>query len=286
MKIEDILYEYSKILSEKGFSSPNLDIELILCYLLKIDKSQLFIQNDRNLDKKEFKEFEKLFKRRLKHEPIAYIIKEKEFYNRKFKVDKSVMIPRPLTEELIELVLGSAGNLYNKSINILDVGTGSGCILITLYKELKNCCSTVSINPFAVDISSSALEIAKYNFEKFGLGNVKTKKGDLPTFGFTKFDIITANLPYIKKGSLDFNDDSVSDLKYEPKSALYASYDGFSVIKKAIKKYLRKLKKTGTLFLEVGRGHYDKIKELYGNKYDIKSFFDGRVIMIRKEKEE
>jgi release factor glutamine methyltransferase len=286
MKIEEILYKYSKILSEKGFSSPNLDVELILCYLLKIDKSQLFIQNDRKLDKIETKEFEKLFKRRLKHEPIAYIIKEKEFYNRKFKVDKSVMIPRPLTEELIELVLGSAGNLYNKNINVLDVGTGSGCILVTLYKELKKCCSTVSISPFAVDISSSALDIARYNFEKFGLGNVRIKKGDLATFGLTKFDIIVANLPYIKKGSLDFSDDSVLDLKFEPNSALYASYDGFAVIQKALKKYLRKLKKSGTLFLEVGRGHYNKINELYGKKYEIRSFFDDRIIMMRRSQEE
>jgi len=286
MKIENILYKYSKVLSEKGFSSPNLDVELILCYLLKIDKSQLFIQNDRKLDKNEIKNFDKLFKRRLKHEPIAYIIKEKEFYNRKFRVEKGVMIPRPLTEELIELILGSAGNLYNKSINVLDVGTGSGCILVTLCKELKKSCSTLSINPYAVDVSSSALNIAKYNFEKFGLGNVKIKKGNLPTFGITKFDIIVANLPYIKKGSLDFDDDSVLDLKYEPDSSLYASYDGFSIIKKAVKKYLRRLKKSGTLFLEVGKGHYDKIKELYGNKYEIRSFFDGRIIMIRKEKEE
>ena len=286
MKIEEILYKYSKILSEKGFSSPNLDIELILCYLLKIDKSQLFIQNDRKLDKIETKEFEKLFKRRLKHEPIAYIIKEKEFYNRKFKVDKSVMIPRPLTEELIELVLGSAGNLYNKNINILDVGTGSGCILVTLYKELKKCCSTVSISPFAVDVSSSALDIARYNFEKFGLGNVRIKKGNLATFGIIKFDIIVANLPYIKKGSLDFSDDSVLDLKFEPNSALYASYDGFTVIQKALKKYLRKLKKSGTFFLEVGRGHYDKINELYGKKYEIRSFFDDRIIMMRRSQEE
>jgi release factor glutamine methyltransferase len=285
MKIENILYKYSKILSEKGFSSPNLDVELILCYLLKIDKSQLFIQNDRNLDKVEAKEFEKLFKRRLKHEPIAYIIREKEFYNRKFKVDKSVMIPRPLTEELIELVLGSAGNLYNKNINVLDVGTGSGCILVTLYKELKKCCSTVSISSFAVDISSLSLNIARYNFEKFGLGNVRIKKGDLATFGMIKFDIIVANLPYIKKGSLDFSDDSVLDLKFEPNSALYASYDGFAVIKKALKKYLRKLKKSGTFFLEVGRGHYDKINELYGKKYEIRSFFDDRIIMMRRKQE-
>lgn len=286
MKIEDILYKNSNILSQKGFSSPNLDVELMLCYSLKIDKAQLFIQHDRSLDKDEMKEFNKLFKRRLKHEPIAYIIKEKEFYNRKFRVEKGVMIPRPLTEELIELILGSAGNLYNKSINVLDVGTGSGCILVTLCKELKKCCSTVSINPYAVDISSAALNVAKYNFEKFGLGNVKIKKGDLPTFGITKFDIIVANLPYIKKGSLDFNDDSVLDLKYEPDSSLYASYDGFSVIKKAVKKYLGKLKKSGTLFLEVGRGHYDKIQELFGKKYEIKSFFDGRIIMIRRDIEE
>jgi len=286
MKIEDILYKYSNILSQKGFSSPNLDVELVLCYLLKVDKAQLFIQHNRNLDKNEMKEFNKLFKRRLKHEPIAYIIKEKEFYNRKFRVEKGVMVPRPLTEELIELVLGSAGNLYNKKINILDIGTGSGCILVTLCKELKKCCSTVSINPHAVDISSSALNIAKYNFEKFGLGNVKIKKGNLPTFGITKFDIIIANLPYIKKGSLDFDDDSVLDLKYEPNSSLYANYDGFSVIKRAIKKYLPKLKNSGTFFLEIGKGHYDKIQELFGKKYKIRSFFDGRIIMIRKEIEE
>ena len=236
----------NKILSHK------LDTELLLSKVLKKKREELLTNLSQKINKKKILSFNKLIIRRSLKEPLAYIIKEKEFWSKMFEVDKNTLIPRPETELMVEQIL----KIYkNKKIFILDIGTGTGCILISLLSELK------SSYGLGIDISKKALYLAKKNAIKHLVNNkisfLKRSFKDLYNY---KFDLIVSNPPYITSNEMRSLDDDIK--KYEPKIALDGGNDGLDVIKKVIYKAKYILKFDGRLALEIGNEQYKKVSKL------------------------
>ncbi|HNV96808.1 MAG TPA: peptide chain release factor N(5)-glutamine methyltransferase [bacterium] len=226
MKINESLKFAHEILRKAGIDSFVLDSEILLGFVLKKSREWILANPDFILHKKAEKKFFRLIIKRVKNYPVAYILGYKYFYGLKFKVNKSVLIPRPETEILVDgtfEVVNLRGGQPAR-LTILDIGTGSGCIAITLAKKIKN------VKIIACDISQKALRIAKKNAKINKVNNIEFIKSDLlKNIKNKKIDIIVANLPYVKK---DYTNDSI---KYEPRSALYSySKDGLSYYKKLL----------------------------------------------------
>ena len=243
MKYQEILNRGSKILKLNNIKSYNLDSEILLSSTLKLDRSQLILNLDKKIENKEKKNFLNFIKRRTKNEPIAYITGYKEFWKSSFKVDKNVLIPRPDTETIIEQVLKELDNYSSKKI--LDIGTGSGCILISILIERKKCFGV------GIDISKKAVKLAKYNAKIQHIYNrIKFFNSNIDNFYLGKYDLIISNPPYIEHHKIN---DLEKDIKnHEPMVALDGGVDGFDKIRLIIKKSSTLIKKRGKLFLELG----------------------------------
>ena len=240
-----------KLLKKNKISSYNIDSELLLANIQNLSRESLLINLDRILKKKKYYDYKKLLQRRIKKEPIAYILKKKEFWNSKFSVNKNVLIPRPETEIIVEEILNIIETKSSK--NILDVGTGSGCILLSIIKERPNCKGT------ALDISKNALNIAKTNAKMHHLENkIKFENIDIDKFMHCKYDLIVSNPPYINKIEFKRLEDNVK--QFEPKIALEAGVDGLKIIKNLIIKSKKLLKKNGKLIFEIGEKQENKVK--------------------------
>ena len=261
MKVFDAIKIGSKLLKEKNIPSYILDSELLLSKSLNKSREELLINFEQDINKKDFANFNKHLIRRSKKEPVAYLIGEKEFWSKKFFVNKSTLIPRPETELLVEKLV----SLYKKKrVNILDIGTGTGCIIISLLSELKNS------SGMAVDISSKALFVAKKNALKFRLSNrIKFLSQHFEGIHNKKFDLIVSNPPYITRYGIKNLSDDIK--KFEPRMALDGGNDGLDLIKKVIYKSKKILKINGTLALEIGNEQINKVsKILVDNKFIIK----------------
>ena len=240
-----------KLLKKNKISSYNIDSELLLANIQNLSRESLLINLDRIIKKKKYYDYKKLLQRRIKKEPIAYILKKKEFWNSKFSVNKNVLIPRPETEIIVEEILNIIETKSSK--NILDVGTGSGCILLSIIKERPNCKGT------ALDISKNALNIAKTNAKMHHLENkIKFKNIDIDKFMHCKYDLIVSNPPYINIIEFKRLEDNVK--QFEPKIALEAGVDGLKIIKNLIIKSKKLLKKNGKLIFEIGEKQENKVK--------------------------
>ena len=240
-----------------------LDSEILVSHLINIPRESIYSKLKENLPSSKTEELQKLVSRRVKKEPIAYILNNKEFWSTNFYVDRSVLIPRPETEVLIDLILSQINN-KNNYLNILDIGTGSGCILISLLKELAKA------KAIGVDKSSKAIAIAKKNsisqqvdsrssFKNVNLENIKFDK---------KFDLIVSNPPYLPDVSLkNLN----SDIRlYEPKIALQGGVQGVDFLYKIIVLASKILKINGLLALEIGDNQfYILAKYLKKNRFKI-----------------
>jgi len=194
-------------------------------------------------------------------EPIAYILREKEFWSKSFLVNKNVLIPRPETELMVEKIV----KIFNsKDIFILDIGTGTGCIILSILSELKNSTG------IGIDISKKAIEVAKINQKKHNLiKQVKFFQKSLDEINIKKFDLIVSNPPYIKRKDLKNLDEDIK--KFEPKLALDGGNDGLDVIKKVIYKSKSILKINGMLALEIGNEQYTKVSKILSkNKFKTK----------------
>ena len=191
MKTLETIKLGSKILKENKIKSHILDSEILLSKSLNKLREEVLIDLDREIEEKNILVFKKYLKRRSRHEPIAYILEEKEFWSKKFAVNKSTLIPRPETELLVEKLL----KIYKgKKISILDIGTGSGCILISLLSDLKQSTGV------GIDISANAILVAKKNALKHKLKNrIKFINKSLNTIFVKKFDLVVSNPPYIEK---------------------------------------------------------------------------------------
>ena len=261
MKVLEVIKTGSKLLKEKNISSHVLDTELLLSKSLNKSREELLINLDQNINKRDLTNFNKYIIRRSNKEPIAYLLGEKEFWSKKFFVNKDTLIPRPETELLVEKLV----TIYKeKRITILDIGTGTGCIIASLLSELKNSSGT------AVDISREAILVAKKNACKFELSDrIKFLHKPLEELYGKKFDLIVSNPPYIKRKDIKNLSDDIK--KFEPKMALDGGNDGLDLIKKIIYKSKKILKINGTLALEIGNEQINKVsKILIDNKFRIK----------------
>ena len=230
-----------------------LDSELLLSFVLKSSREQILTKLNSNIKKNNFEEFKKILSRREKKEPIAYITNKKEFWKNNFYVNNHVLIPRPETELIVEEVLKNTE--INSSKSFLDVGTGSGCIIISILKERVRCSAT------AIDICKKALKIAKFNAKMHHLkNNINFINIDIDKIHDNKYDFIISNPPYIKKFSLRRLDQNVKF--FEPHIALEAGIDGLREIKKLISKSNRLLKINGKLIFEIGMHQCKIIKKI------------------------
>ena len=260
MKILEAIKAGSKLLKENNISTYILDSELLLSKSLDKPREKILINLEQNINRKVLADFNKYLLRRSKKEPIAYLLEEKEFWSKKFFVNKNTLIPRPETE----LLVGKLVTIFkNKRINILDIGTGTGCIIISILIELKNSTG------MAVDISREAINVAQKNACKFNLSErIKFFHKSFEELYGKKFDLIVSNPPYIKRKEIKNLSDDIK--KYEPKMALDGGNDGLDLIKKIIYKSKKILKINGTLALEIGNEQIVKVsKILIDNKFKI-----------------
>ena len=245
MKTTQLLDFGSNILRSKKIVSHRIDSEVILSYILKISREKLLIKEDKVCNENIIK-FKSLISRRLKQEPVAYIIGRKEFRSEDFFVDKKSLIPRPETELLIDPIVKI---FKNKNLFFLDIGVGSGCIIFSILKELNHS------KGIGIDICKKAILNAKINLNRFNLKNrVKLLNKSVDQVLNKKFDLVVSNPPYIAKREINRLANDIR--KFEPKVALDGGNDGLDVIKKVIYKSKEILKLKGVLALEIGRGQY------------------------------
>ena len=252
MIILDLLSSSSKILKSKKVQTHQLDSEIILSSILKNKREQIIINTEEKVSKKNINNFNKLIIRRSTKEPLAYILKNKEFWSKNFFVNRDTLIPRPETELLCDIVI----KLFkNKNPHILDIGTGTGCILLSILSEI------IKAKGIGIDISKKAIEVAKKNSKSLELDKrAKFLTRSLDNIRNYKFDLIVSNPPYIKSSDIKNLSDDVR--KFEPKIALDGGKDGLDVIKKVIYKSKTILKKLGLLALEIGNGQYYKVSQI------------------------
>ena len=262
MIASEIINIGSNILREKKIISHVLDSEILLSKTLNKTREEILINLNQKLNKEDVLIFKRYLLRRSKYEPIAYILKEREFWSKKFYVNKSTLIPRPETELLVDKLT----KLFKeKKISILDIGTGSGCIILSLLSTLDKSFGV------GVDISKNALYVAKKNAHKHGLFNrVKFFNKSFEDVYNKKFDLIVSNPPYIERKELKNLSEDIK--RYEPRMALDGGNDGLDLIKKVIYKSKNILKIKGTLALEIGNEQIKKVsKILKNNNFRIKT---------------
>ena len=252
MNIENTIKKASRILKNHNINSYELDAQIILSDIIGVKRESFIINNEINITEKIVEKYDRAIKRRINREPVAYITGKKEFWSEDFNVNKSTLIPRPETELLIYKVV----NFFkNKKINILDIGTGSGCILLSILKELP------LSRGIGIDISAKTIKIAKTNAKKLNLLNrSKFRIFDLKKYKTGKYDLIISNPPYIP--SKDIKNLSKDIINYEPRVALNGGIDGLDLIRKIINMGNYLLKKNGLLVLEIGFKQYGKVSAI------------------------
>lgn len=278
MNVEQVLKLATAKLKAKKISPPYLEAEILLSAILKKPREFLIIHPEIKLTVKQIKKFQSRLKLRLKGLPIAYLTGQKEFYGLNFQVNKNVLIPRPETELLVEESLKSTAN-KRQPLSIIDIGTGSGCIAITMAKISKR-------KIMAVDISKKALTVAWKNARlhkvdkkiKFIKGNLLSPFLNSKILKQNSEIIILANLPYLNKKwkNLLKSSDSLS-LKYEPKIALEGGADGLDLYRKLAEQIKLLKNKKITLLCEVGHLHSAAMKKIFSfaKKIQIKKDLAG-----------
>ena len=243
MKTSEAINIGSKILKNRNITSHKIDAEIILSHVLKTSREKLLI-NEQAISYINLKRFKKIISRRSKKEPIAYIFNKKEFRSKDFYVEKNSLIPRPETELLIDPIIKK---FRGKSLYFLDVGVGTGCIMLSILNELNNS------RGLGIDICNKAISVAKINLETMNLNKrASLKCRSIDTIYNKKFDLIVSNPPYIVKREINQLSEDIK--KFEPQKALDGGHDGLDVIRKVIYKSKNILKLNGILALEIGRG--------------------------------
>ena len=250
MNIENAIQKASLDLIRNNIKSPLLDSDILMSHVLKKDRKFIFLNLKKELNNIQYQKFKKLISFRLRNKPIAHIIGKKSFWKYEFKVNNKVLIPRPDTELIIEQVL----EIYKHKnrVNLLEIGVGSGCIILSILKEKKNFLGK------GLDISKDCIKLCKVNADKLKVNHrLKLYKSDIDNFNLGKYDLIISNPPYIKK--LDFRDLKKDILNFEPWLALDGGLEGLSCFRKIIKKSSELIKKRGKLILEIA---YDQKRDV------------------------
>ena len=253
MNIQSAIIEGTKILTDKSINTAKLDSEILLASAIDQDRKYIILNNDQNIKEENLKYFQKLINKRSFREPIAYLTNEKYFWKYKFFITNNTLIPRPDTELIVEQILKLTK--FKTKMKILDIGVGSGCILLTILKERRN------FHGVGIDISKKCLNISKINAKNLEVSSrVKFFKTDVDKFAQGKYDLIVSNPPYIKKLDLKYLEENV--INFEPKLALSGGFDGFSIIRKVINKTKNLIKKNGKFILEIGFNQKNKVKKI------------------------
>ncbi len=253
MRLEIAIQNAYKILKKNNIKSAMLDSELLMANVINRTREYILLNFNHIISKKNLENFNCLVDQRSRGKPIAYLTNKKFFWKYEFFVNKNVLIPRPDTEIIIEQVL----KIYKKKnkINFLDIGFGSGCILLSILKERND------FNATGVDISEHALKVCKINAYKLGVKNrLKLFNSDIDKFTLGKYDLIISNPPYIKNLDLKYLDKDV--IGFEPKIALNGGLDGISEIRKVIKKSSELIKNGGKLILEIAHNQKYEVKRV------------------------
>ncbi|HYC79924.1 MAG TPA: peptide chain release factor N(5)-glutamine methyltransferase [Candidatus Binatia bacterium] len=260
MNYVETLNQGSKAL-ETSSNSPALDAEVLLRFVVNLSKEDLISNRLSTIDPKKHEKYLELLKERKKGVPVAYLTGQKEFYRAKFKVNKHVLIPRPETESLVERIIYELGGKH--SLKILDIGTGSGCIIISLARNLSN-----ANHYFGSDDSTRALAVAEENAVAHKV-KIKFIRSDLTKNTGTDYDVIVANLPYLSV----LEDDST---KFEPKTALLAENNGLALYERLFKE-LSVSKHRPMIYLEFGHDHAEEIKRL------VEQYLPGSMVEIFRD---
>ena len=252
-------------LKNKNIESYILDSEILMSKALNKKRDYIILNSEKNLDSKSFDYFKSLINERAKGKPIAYLTGKKFFWDDEFDVDENVLIPRPDTELIVEQILKIYKN--KKSLRILEIGIGSGCVLLSILKEKKGFIGV------GVDISMNCLKVSKNNINKLKINNkINLYKSNIDNFDYGKYDLIISNPPYIKSTDLKYLEKDVA--KFEPKLALDGGLDGLSEIRKVISKSSELIKNNGKLVLEVAFDQKLRVKNLLKEK----GFYINRVL--------
>ncbi len=265
MNLRAAIHNARIILTEHGIEDALLESEVLLRYQLGIGRTLLFTAPETVISAAEYENYLALVERRCSGEPTAYITGAREFFGREFTVNPAVLIPRPETELLVETAVRLAGERGYR--NIADIGTGSGCIAVSLAFELPE------VKLYATDTSPEALDIARYNSRRHGVEErITFLQGHLLEPLNSDMDMIVANLPYIDEEGMKI----VNTLGFEPVSALYGGGDGLQVIDELIRQAKTRLSRKGTLLLEIGKGQLEACR-----RHLEEAFPDGETLIFK-----
>ena len=257
MNISEAIKRGGNILKKNGIKTYKLDCEILISQVFKKNRIDMILNSSKKLSDKQIILFNDLIEQRSKKKPVAYLVGKKEFWKYEFEVTKDVLIPRPDTEILIEQTLKITN--HKSRLEILDIGIGSGCILLTLLKERK------SYHGTGIDISKKTLDICRVNAKKLNLFNrIRLFKSDVDNFSFGKYDLIISNPPYIKKNELKCLEKDI--INFEPERALDGGINGLSEIRKVVNKSSELVKKNGFLILEIGFNQRKDVKKILNDK--------------------
>ena len=253
MNIQNAINEARKLLKNKDIKSFDLDCEILMCRVIKKDRKYIALNLKKTLNRDAVRYYKDLIDKRLRRIPIAYLIGKKDFWKFEFKVDHNVLIPRPESELIVEEVLKLSKN--KSKLQILEIGVGSGCIILSILKEKK------SFLGRGIDVCKESLKVCKDNANKLNLFNrLKLFKSDIDNFHLGKYDLIISNPPYIKSSKIKYLERDVA--RFEPRLALDGGLDGLSEIRKVIKKSSELIKKNGKFILEIGFDQKNKVINL------------------------
>ena len=254
MILIDVINKYSELLKTANIDTAVFDCKLLLSYVLGIDYKDLYLYFSEEFDKEYL--LSVLIQRRLNNEPISKIINRKSFWDYDFYVNGNVLDPRPDTENLIELVLSVYNT--NKKLHILDMGTGSGCLILTLLKLFKNATGV------AVDISEKALEVAKFNAKNLGVENINFVLSNWNDNVAEKFDIIVSNPPYIETEEIQKLDKDVKN--FDPMLALDGGINGLKCYEYIAQNIIKNCKNNTKIFFEVGHNQAKIVTDIFEKK--------------------
>lgn len=279
MRLLELYKDSTKKLEQEGILTSKLDVKILLSYLLNIDSKELIMYFNQHIDRKFINNFEQLLKRRLNREPIANIVNKKSFWSYDFFVNKNVLTPRSDSEILVEAVLSNYNNM-NENLNILDLGTGSGCLILSLLKMYKNATG------LAVDISDKALQVAKQNAKNLKVENIQFLKNNWNDNIEEKFDIIISNPPYIPTKEIKELEPEVN--KFNPLLALDGGEDGLNCYRYLANSLDKNLKENTKIFLEIGKNQEKDIEKIFNeNGYKLLKMYKdlaeiNRILCFKK----
>ena len=253
MNIHSAIIEGANILKEKCINSAQLDSEILLAKVISQDRKYVILNKDEDLNEENLRYFQELINKRSLRKPIAHLTNKKYFWRYEFFVTQDTLIPRPDTELIVEQILKITK--FKRKMNILDIGVGLGCILLSILKERKN------FYGVGVDISKKCLNISKINAKNLKVDTrARFFKTDVDKFALGKYDLVVSNPPYINKHSLKYLEKDV--INFEPNLALNGGLDGLSEIRKVIKKSSELIKKKSKFVLEIGFDQKNRVKAI------------------------